>query len=82
MYIFPNGKRSALCNLPIGSYTTLASLKQSVCFELNIDENTELSLYTYKGVELLQDSDLDLLPHGAILFFVKKRILVNNKINE
>ncbi len=79
-----NGKRRAYCKLWLGAHRTLSQLKQSAAFELGLEDNAEISLVTYKGCELVQDDDLDLLPPNAILFVLLKgiRALARSHLDE
>jgi len=64
-----------LCSMTIASYTTIAQVKRSVTFELNITDNTEMKLYTHKGYELIKDTDLNKLTNNGIVFAVFKSIV-------
>ena len=70
--MYRNGDTTRLCRVFIGCYSTILQVKQSVTFELNMNENTEMKLYGYKGRELIQDSDIISLSNNYIIFAVLK----------
>ena len=77
--MYRNGESRRLCRAPIGCYSTIFQIKQSVIFELGIDDNTEMRLYGYRGNELINDSDITSLPNNYIIFAVLEGNINNNK---
>lgn len=63
-----------MCKLKVNGSSTLEQVKQCVGFELNAHEHVEMRLFSYKGFELTQDTDLDFLPNNCILFVVLNSI--------
>ena len=71
-----NGECKYLCKTIIGCYSTIAQIKQSVIFELGLNENEEMKLYGYRGCGLVSNLDISSLPNNYIIFVVLKGIII------